>query len=130
MVSANSSTRAGGLVRAAMGMRPTSWGAIHDMAAMSNRTREATVRRCTLTTTRSPVLRVAAWTWAIEAEARGTRSKETNTSARGRPRSSSMVRRTVENGSGGTRSRSSRNSSTSSSGKMPSPEEMIWPSLM
>ena len=88
------------------------------------------MRRCTLTTTRSPVRRVAACTWAMDAEAMGTRSKETNTSASGRPRSSSMVRRTVEKGSGGTRSRSSRNSSTSSSGKMPSPDEMIWPSLM
>ena len=33
-------------------------------------------------------------------------------------------------GLGGTRSRRSRNSSTSSSGKIPSPAEMIWPSLM
>ena len=99
------------------------------MAAMSRRTREATLRRWTLTTTRSPVRRVAACTWAMDAEAMGTRSKEMNTSARGRPRSSSMVRRTVEKGSGGTRSRSRRNSSTSSSGKMPSPEEMIWPEL-
>ena len=41
-----------------------------------------------------------------------------------------MVRRTVAKGSGGTRSRRSRNSSTSSSGKIPSPEEMICPSLM
>ncbi len=130
MVSANRSTRAGGLVRVAMGIRPTNWGAIHDMAAMSNRTRAATLRRWTLTTTRSPDRSVAAWTWAIEAEAMGTRSKETKTSASDRPRSSSTVRRTVANGSGGTRSRSSRNSSTSSSGKIPSPEEMIWPSLM
>ena len=130
MVSANRSTSAGGLVRVATGIRPTSWGAIHDMAAMSSRTSEATFRRWTLTTTRSPVRSVAAWTWAMEAEATGTRSKEMKTSASGRPRSSSMVRRTAAKGSGGTRSRSSRNSSTSSSGKIPSPEEMIWPSLM
>ena len=38
--------------------------------------------------------------------------------------------RTCENGSGGTRSRRSRNSATSSSGNTPSPEERIWPSLI
>ena len=130
MVSAKSSTRAGGLVRAVTGIRPTSMGAIHAIAAMSSRTREDTVRRWTLTATRSPDRRVAACTWAIDADATGVRSKETKTSASGRPRSSSTVRRTVENGSGGTRSRRRRNSSTSSSGKMPSPEEMICPSLM
>src|SRR5665213_955338 len=125
MVSANSSTRAGGLVRAVTGMRPTRNGAIQAMAAMSSRTMGATRLRCTLTTTRSPVRRVAAWTWAMEAEAMGVRSNEVNTSARGRPRSSSTVRRTTVNASGGTRSRSSRNSETSSSGKMPSPEELV-----
>ena len=130
IVSAKSSTSAGGLVRAVTGMRPTRNGAIQAMAAMSSRTRAATRLRCTFTTTRSPVRRVAAWTWAIEADAIGLRSNEVNTSARGRPRSSSTVRRTTANGSGGTRSRRSRNSSTSSSGKMPSPDEMIWPSLM
>ena len=71
MVSANSSTRAGGLVSAATGMRPTRNGAIQAMAAMSRRTSGATRLRCTLTTTRSPVRRVAAWTWAIDAEAIG-----------------------------------------------------------
>ena len=113
-----------------MGIRPISQGAIHVMAARSMATWEATVRRWTFTTTRSPVRRVAAWTWAIDAEAIGDRSKDWKTSARGRPRSSSTVRRTSEKGSGGTRSRSSWNSSTSSSGKTPWPEEMIWPSLM
>ena len=100
------------------------------MEAMSRRTIEATVRRWTLTTTRSPVRSVAACTWAIEAEAIGMRSNDTKTSARGRPSSSSIVRRTVAKRSGGTRSRRSWNSSTSSSGKIPSPEEMICPSLM
>ena len=77
---------------------------------MSSRTSGATRLRWTLTTTRSPVRSVAEWTWAMEAEARGVRSNEVNTSASGRPRSSSMVRRTTVNGSGGTRSRSRRNS--------------------
>ncbi len=130
MVSANSSTRAGGLVRAATGMRPTRNGAIQAMAAMSRRTSGATRLRWTFTTTRSPVRRVAECTWAMEAEAMGELSKEVKTSARGRPRSSSTVRRTTANGSGGTRSRRSRNSSTSSSGKIPSPDEMICPNLM
>ena len=42
IVSANSSTRAGGLARAATGMRPTRNGASHAMTAMSARTRSAT----------------------------------------------------------------------------------------
>ena len=41
-----------------------------------------------------------------------------------------MTRRTTPNGSGGTWSRHLRNSATSGSGKMPSPDEMICPSLM
>ena len=97
---------------------------------MSSLTSDATVRRWTFTTTRSPERSVAACTWAMEAEAMGVGSNETKTSLSGRPRSSSIVRRTVANGSGGTRSRSRWNSSTSSSGKIPSPDEMIWPSLM
>jgi hypothetical protein len=60
----------------------------------------------------------------------GVELKETNTSPIGRPSSLSTVRRTTEKGSGGTWSRSSWNSATSSSGKMPSPDERIWPSLM
>ena len=52
MVSANSSTSAGGLARAATGMRPTRSGAIQLMAARSRRTSVATSGRCTLTTTR------------------------------------------------------------------------------
>jgi len=58
------------------------------------------VRRWTFTTTRSPVRRVAAWTWAIDAEAMGIRSKDWKTSARGRPRSSSTVLRTSEKARG------------------------------
>ena len=100
------------------------------MAATSSRTSGATRLRCTFTTTRSPDRRVAECTWAMEAAATGVRSIDVNTSASGRPRSSSIVRRTTANGSGGTRSRRSRNSFTSSSGKIPSPDEMIWPSLM
>ena len=130
MVSANNSTRAGGLVRAATGIRPTSIGAIQDRMAMSRWNWARACRRWTLTTTRSPVRRVAAWTWAMDAEAMGTRSKEVNTSASGLPRSSSMVRRTVVKDSAGTRSRRSRNSFTNSSGKIPSPEDSSWPSLM
>ena len=41
-----------------------------------------------------------------------------------------MMRRTAPNGSGGTWSLQSLNSDTSSAGKTPSPDEMIWPSLM
>ncbi len=93
-------------------------------------TSSATVVRCTFTTTRSPVWSVAAWTWAMEAAARGRRSNEAKTSSSERPSSLSTVARTSLKGSAGTWSRHFLNSSTSSSGKRPSPEEMIWPSLM
>ena len=95
------------------------------------RTSDATRRRWTLTTTRSPVLSVAECTWAMEAEAIGVRSKETNTSAQ-RPSQVLLDRapdhrerlgRAPGRGAAGTRP-------TSSSGNMPSPAEMIWPSLM
>ena len=97
---------------------------------MSSRTSRATCGRCTLTTTSSPVRSRAACTCAIDAAAIGVRSKRSNTSSSERPSSSSTTRRTSSNGSGGTRSRSSLNSATSSSGNRPSPPEMIWPSLM
>ena len=74
MVSANSSTSAGGLASAATGMRPTRCGASHDIARRSLRTRASTDGRCTFTTTGSPVRSRAAWTWAIEAAASGWRS--------------------------------------------------------
>ena len=72
MVSANSSTSAGGLASAAMGMRPTRNGASQAMTLQVG-VHQAwpTDGRCTLTTTSSPVCSVAAWTWAIEAAASG-----------------------------------------------------------
>ncbi len=84
MVSANSSTSAGGLARAAIGMRPTRNGASQAMTLRSACTRVATDGRCTLTTTRSPVRSVAACTWAIDAAASGARSKSANTDSSGR----------------------------------------------
>ena len=83
MVSANSSTSAGGLASAAMGMRPTRNGASQAMTFRSACTRRATDGRWTLTTTRSPVTRVAACTWAIDAAARGVRSMSANTASEG-----------------------------------------------
>ena len=130
IVSANSSTRAGGLARAAMGMRPTRNGASHAMTFRSACTRRATDGRWTLTTTRSPVTSVAACTWAIEAAASGVRSIWANTACSGRPSSDSITWRTWSQGSGGTWSRHFLNSVTSSSGNRPSPLEMICPSLM
>ena len=78
MVWANSSTSAGGLASAVTGMRPTSLGASQAMTRRSSRTSRATAGRWTLTTTLSPVRRVAAWTWAIEAAASGLRSTQRN----------------------------------------------------
>jgi hypothetical protein len=100
------------------------------MTRRSSWTSVATVGRCTLTTTRSPVRNVAACTWATEAAASGVRSTQRNTASSGRPRSSSITWRTTVNGSAGTWSRQRLNSSTSSDGKMPSPDDTIWPSLM
>ena len=130
MVSANSSTSAGGLARAATGMRPTRWGASHAMARRSARTSSCTCGRCTLTTTVSPVRSRAAWTWAIDAAASGRRSNHSKVASSVAPRSASTTWRTVANVSATTWSRSSLNWPTSSSGNRPSPDEMIWPSLM
>ena len=131
IVSANSSTSAGGLASAATGMRPTRNGATHAITARSWRTSRATDGRCTFTTTASPVTSVAACTWAIDAAANGVaierREHGRRAGGRGPPR---PPRRTTANGSGGTWSRHFLNSVTSSSGNMPSPAEMIWPSLM
>ncbi len=128
-VSANSSTSAGGLASAVTGMRPISRGASHESAAMSSRKSCATRGRCTLTTTSSPVMSRAACTCAIDAAAIGSSSKELNSSSSVPPRSTSTTARTSSNVSGGTRSRSCLNSVTISSGKSPSPPEMIWPSF-
>ena len=91
IVSANSSTSAGGFASAATGMRPTIRGPSHASARRSSRTRRATVGRCTLTTTDSPVRSTAACTCAIDAAASGCSSNSAKTSASGRPRSSSTI---------------------------------------
>ncbi len=130
IVSANSSTSAGGLANAATGMRPTRCGANQAITARSRRTRSATEGRCTLTTTFVPSSNVAGCTWAMEAAASGTRSTEAKTRSRGPPSSSTSTRSMTGHGSGATWSRHHLNSATSSAGKMPSPEATIWPSLM
>ena len=81
-------------------------------------------------TTGVPSSRVAAWTWAIDAAASGLWSILENTEPTGRASSSSITRWTTGQGSGRTWSRQRLNSSTSSDGKIPSPDEMICPSLM
>ena len=125
MVSANNSTSAGGLARAATLMRPTKNGANHAMTFKSLRTRTPTCGRCTFTTTDSPVRNTAACTWAIDAAAMGVVEKLTNTSSIRAPRSPSTTSRTSSNDSAGTWSRQRLNSSTNSVGKRPSPLEMI-----
>ena len=60
MVSAKSSTSAGGLASAAILMRPMRNGASQAMTRRSLRTSLPIFGRCTLTTTDSPVVRVAA----------------------------------------------------------------------
>jgi hypothetical protein len=58
--------------------------------------------RTTLTTTCSPVCSVAAWTWAIEADASGSLSKVANNSPTGLPRAFSMMPLAWAPGKGGT----------------------------
>ena len=130
IVSAKSSTRAGGLASAATGMRPTRCGASHAITARSWRTRAETEGRWSFTTTGVPSRSVAAWTWAIDAAANEVRSTDENTVPMGCPSSSVSTRPMTGHGSAGTWSRHHLNSATSSGGKMPSPEAMIWPSLM
>ena len=86
--------------------------------------------RWTLTTTVSPVIRIAAWTWAIEAAASGTVENALNTWSRGSPKSSSTIAFTLSKDSAGTWSRSSLNSATRGSGKIPWPDDRIWPNFM
>ncbi len=64
------------------------------------------------------------------AAASGVRSNHSKVASSVVPRSASTTCRTTANVSSRTWSRQSLNSSTSSDGKRPSPEEMIWPSLM
>ena len=130
MVSAKSSTRAGGLASAATGIRPTRCGASQAMTARSWCTRADTDGRWTLTTTGVPSRRVAACTWAMEAAASGVCSTEAKAEERGPPSSSVSTCSTTGHGSGVTWSRHHLNSATSSGGKTPSPDAMIWPSLM
>ena len=100
----------------------------HDAQVLAHEV--VTCGRWTLTTTCSPVRKRAAWTWAIDAAASGVRSNHSNVAPIGPPSSSSTTFSTTAHGSGFTWSRQSLNSSTSSAGKRPSPEEMICPSLM
>ena len=130
MVSANSSTSAGGLASAAIGIRPTSSGAIAAMTCRSRWTWLRMVGRCTFTTTGVPSCSVAPWTWAIDAAAIGVRSKVAKIDSMLAPSSDSTTSRTDSNDSAGTLSRHFFISSTSSAGKMPSPELTIWQSLM
>jgi len=65
-VSAKSSTRTGGLARAAIGIRPKRCVASHGITLRSSCRSDAVVVRWILATACSPVRRVAACTWAIE----------------------------------------------------------------
>ena len=130
IVSANSSMSAGGLARTAIGIRPTRNGAKKLIAARSLRTSSATSGRWTLTTTSSPVDK----TCAVDLGDRGGGdrgpSNSAKTSSSGRPNSASTMRRTVVERLRRHPVAQQANSPTSSGGKIPSPDERIWPSLM
>ena len=90
---------------------------------MSLRTRPATVGRCTFTTTSSPVRSGGGVDLGDRRRGQGRGLEAARTPrSRGRPRSASTTSRTASKVSGGTWSRRSRNSPTSSGGKTPSPD--------
>ena len=95
----------------------------------SRSTRPRSPGRRTLTATLRPSWSRARCTWAIDAAARGRSSKEAKSRPIGAPSPSSTTRRTVDGRSGGTSSRSWRNSSQSAAGKMPGLEATSWPSF-
>ena len=128
IVSANSSTSAGGLASAVIGMRPTSFGAIHASTARSRSTRLRMRGRCTLTMTRVPSTSRASCPWAMEAA--GGLSVEWAKRSSSGPNSVSTRSRIADHRSGGTWSRHIRHSATSASGKTPSPAAMSCASLM
>ena len=132
MVSAKSSTSAGGLANAAMGMRPTRCGASHAMTARSWWTRRVTEGRCTFITTSVPSSSSRPMDLGDGRGGQGIDGRWRRTPrASGRPSSSSRspARRRARVRAD-TWSRHHLNSATSSGGKIPSPEATIWPSLM
>ena len=81
--------------------------------ARSARSVSATPGFCTLTTTRAPDdASTAAWTWAMEADARGVSSIEAKWRDRGAPRSSSSTRLMTDHGTGSVLSSNASNSVT------------------
>ena len=86
--------------------------------------------RMTLTTTSSPLVRVASCTCASDAEARGCSEKVAKEAVRGRPISVSIVEMAIAPGNGGTRSWRRASSSAYSSGNKSRRVERSWPNLM
>ena len=131
MVSANSSTRAGGLASAATGIRPIRRGASQLMAAMSRSHQARHLGPLHL----DHHFFAGAQAGGVDlGDRRGSDrgglevlEDRLQAAGPGRPRPPA---RTTSKRSAGTRSRSSLNSLTSSGGNTPSPEERIWPSLM
>ena len=85
--------------------------------------------RWILTTTSSPVCRVAKCTWAMEAEANGSSSKLANSSDGSPPSSSLSSLCTSSVSAGGTESSRPRNWRDICSPNAPGLEAMIWPNL-
>ncbi len=98
--------------------------------AMSERITGSRFGRITFTTTSSPLFRRAAWTWATEAEASGSRSKRAKTCSIFAPSCSSMRLTASSGGKGGTLSCSQASSLAMSSGSRSRRVERIWPNLM
>ena len=86
--------------------------------------------RMTLTTTSSPLVRVASCTCASDAEARGCSEKVAKESVTGRPISVSILAIAIALGNGGTRSWRRASSSAYSSGNKSRRVERSCPNLM
>src|SRR6185503_9530756 len=88
-----------------------------------------TAGRSTLTATSRPSFSTPRWTWAIDALATGSRSREAKISSMGLPRPRSISANATSEGNGGTRSCSFASSSAMSSGSRSRRVESTWPNL-
>ena len=97
--------------------------------SMSCAMTSCTPGRCSLTATVSPVTRRALWTWATEAEPRGTSSIASKMSSMGRSYSARSVARTTSRSMGSTCVRSLESSRQKGSERISERIERIWPAF-
>ncbi|MNV12800.1 hypothetical protein D3C71_1034180 [compost metagenome] len=128
-VFSTSATTSRGRILSARGWVRSTSAAAEVSRAMSASICRSISGRSTLTTTWRPSARVAACTWAIEAEASGCRSKLANASLTGRPSACSTMRWAVSPSNGLTRSCSRVSSLATSAGIRSRRVDRICPNL-